>query len=123
MFIAYKLLNLELIRHGCWRDFLQYRKILCKVDAHSLRIDFLENCLKADIIPRFLTFRIPNNGCFNDKAVHEFQVRLLRKEITTARAEKRVSLEKLKENRDKLKEQLPEKCIPSVILGSISKNI
>ena len=116
MFIAFKLFNLELIRHDCWKDFLQYRKALRKAESHSLRINFLENCLKADIIPRFLTFRIPNNGCFNDKAVHEFQVRLLKREIFTGKEEKKLSLEKLTENREKLKVKLPEKCIPSVIL-------
>ena len=79
MFLPYKLLMLECKRNDNWKDFLQYRKTVRKKENHCLRINFLENCLKANIVPRFLKFRIPANGCFDDKAVLDFQLRLLRR--------------------------------------------
>ena len=99
MFLSFKLLTLELKRNGCWKIFLQYRKFLQKLDNHNLRIGFLNNCLKSKIIPRFLKFRVPKNGCFDDRAVHEFQVKLLRKEIYNAGRVKNSTSEKLIENR------------------------
>jgi len=63
-----------------------------------------------------LKFRIPNNGCFDDRSVHEFQIRLLRKELHKAPDEKISSLRKLDENRDKFKQKLPNYYIPSIIL-------
>ncbi|XP_066916931.1 uncharacterized protein [Clytia hemisphaerica] len=116
MFLSYKLLRLELQRNDCWKDFLQYQKFLEKVENHNLRIVFLNNCLKSKIIPRFLKFRIPNNGCFDDRSVHEFQINLLRKELHKAATEKSTSVRKLDESRDSFKQKLPNKCTSSVIL-------
>ena len=116
MFLPFKLLTLELKRNDCWKIFLQYRKFLQKLESHNLRIGFLNNCLKSKIIPQFLKFRIPSNGCFDDRTVHDFQVKLLRKEIYNAGRDKNLTLEKLVENREKLKQQLPNYCIPSIIL-------
>jgi len=87
MFLAYSLLIKELKRNGCWKDFLLYRKALRQNRNHSLRIDFLENCLKANIIPHFLKFRVPTNGCFDDKVVLDFQLQLLRKELFKAKGD------------------------------------
>ncbi len=106
MFLAYALLMLELKRNGCWKDFLQYRKVLRKKESHSLRIEFLENCLKASIIPKFLKFRIPTNGCFDDKAVLDFQLRLLRKELYKAKGDWTTTVAKLEEKRDRIKQKL-----------------
>ena len=39
----------------------------------NLLLKFLESCRSAEIIPRFLAFRIANNGCFDNKSVHDFQ--------------------------------------------------
>ena len=103
-------------RNGSWKEYLHYRKVLRQKENHRLRINFLENCLKANIVPRFLKFRIPVNGCFEDKAVLEFQLRLLRKEIYSARGDLRAALEKLEENRNKLKQKVKVNIIPSIIL-------
>ena len=43
---------------------------------------FLENCLRNDVLPSFLKFRVPENGCFERTLVHNFQLRLLRRELT-----------------------------------------
>lgn len=73
MFIPQKLLKIELERHGCcWKLFLDYRTMREKVLMHNLRLKYLESCRSAEIIPRFLTFRILNNGCFDNKSVHDF---------------------------------------------------
>ena len=85
MFIPLRLLNLELKRSDCLRAFLQYKKLVCKAETCNLRIIFLDNCLKAEIIPNFLRFRIPNNGCFDERSVRDFQRRLLRKEWISAK--------------------------------------
>ena len=37
------------------------------------------------MIPHFLKFRIPNNGCFDQQKVFEFQIRLLHQEIIKAK--------------------------------------
>ena len=116
MFLSFKLLRLELRRTGCWKSFLQYQKWLLKVENNNLRIGFLDNCLKSRIIPRFLKFRIPNNGCFDDRSVEDFQVNLLRKEIFKASEEGRTTSHKLDATREKLKQIVPRYCIPSIIL-------
>ena len=106
MFLAYRLLLLELRRNHCIHGFLQYKKALCKVESHSLRINFLENCLRSDIIPKFLRFRVPNNGCFDDKSVHDFQKRLLRKEIFAAKHDLDTSRQTLSEKRKDLQSRV-----------------
>jgi len=85
-------------------------------EKNSLRLQFLDNCCKADIIPRFLKFRIPNNGCFDDKSVNEFQLHLLRKELIKAKHETQESKHRLTAARDYLKQSIPLKLLPSVIL-------
>ena len=85
MFLPLRLLAQELKGHDCWKLYLDYTKIRGKIENNKLRIAFLEDCKRADIIPRFLKFRIPNNGCFDQKSVHDFQRNLLRKEIISAK--------------------------------------
>ena len=98
MFLPYKLLSIELKRNGCWKSFLQYRGMLDKVENHNIRIEFLDNCKSSDVIPRFLKFRIPNNGCFDDASIHSFQIRLLKNEIHKAKRELEASKEKVNES-------------------------
>ena len=116
MFLAYKLFYLELKRSCCWKYFLDYRKLLVKRVNNSLRVKFLENCLKANIIPNFLKFRIPTNGCFDEKSVHDFQLRLLRKEVYQAKGDLTSTQEKLTVNRNALKQRINAEMIPSIIL-------
>ena len=106
MFLPNNLFKLELQRTSCWKEFLKYRSILRKIANNSLRIDFLECCLKSCISPRFLMFRIPNNGCFDDCSVEEFQQRLLRKEIVKAKSDKSAEEAKLTEIRNHMKEKV-----------------
>ena len=116
MMLPYRLLELELKRNGCWKDFLQYQKTLLKCDKNSLRIKFLDKCKRADIIPKFLKFRIPTNGCFDEKSVHEFQKRLLHRETIRAKESSQTLQHQLEVKRAALRDKAPEKCLPSIVL-------
>ena len=116
MFLPHRLLATEMKRRDCWREYLQYQKVLDKVENNRLRIDFLEKCKRADIIPHFLRFRIPNNGCFNDKSIHDFQNTLLQKELIEAKSNLRDLSQNLETTRSVLRDKAPTKCLPSIIL-------
>ncbi len=118
MFLPLKLLHLELKRNSCFKDYLSYKNFLEKSDKCVERVSFLERCRDSDIIPKFLNFRIPTNGCFDDQSVHNFQRRLLLKEIDKAKKQLSEHYVKLDEKRQILRENIPKKCIPSVILHS-----
>ena len=105
-------------RKGWWKVYLKYRSSLRKIENHRLRINFLEECKKADIIPKFLKFRIPNNGCFEDQALREFQLKLLRKEIIKAKCDLENSKMNIFTVRNELKDLVGYKYLPSIILHS-----
>ena len=116
MFLSLCLLARELQRSGCWKQYLQYQKAICKVESNSLRIKFLENCKRADIIPKFIKFRIPNNDCFDEKSIHNFQRNLLNKEIHKAKNDLQILTTTLNEKRQQLTSVAPEKALPSVVI-------
>ena len=95
MLLPYRLLTSELARNDCTNIVMQYRKALEKQEKNCLRVKFLSSCLKADVVPRFLKFRIPNNGTFDNKSVLEFQLNLLRKELYRAKTDLETSKGKL----------------------------
>ena len=66
------------------------------------------------VIPKFLRFRIPANGCFNNLAVKNFRRKLLKLEIDKARNLKVEMDSKLKTARDSLVDGLPDKLLESV---------
>ena len=81
-----------------------------------MRIKFLDKCKRADLIPKFLKFRIPTNGCFDDKSVHDFQRRLLHRETIRAKESCQTLQQQLNEKRASLRDNAPEKCLPSILL-------
>ena len=85
IFLPLRLLAKELQWDYCWKQYLQYTKALYKIDNNNLRIKFLERCKRAEIIPKFLKFRVPNNGCFDEESIHTFQKTLLNKELQKAK--------------------------------------
>ena len=91
MFLPQRLLHLELRRRDCLKDLFRYQDQLLKLVNNRLRIEFIGHCKRADIIPRFLKFRIPNNGCFDEDSIHDFQKKLLHKELIKAK-EDQISL-------------------------------
>ena len=46
------------------------------------------SCKKADAIPQFLRFWIPNKNGLNENSVHDFQLKLLSQELAKARSHK-----------------------------------
>ena len=115
MFLPRRLLAIELQRRHGWKYFLNYKKLMEKTVKCDQRIVFLQNCKKADIIPKFLKFRIPNNGCFDDNAVHKFQKSLLQKEISKSKDQLKVLNNQSHDKISVLRDHTPTKCIPSVL--------
>ena len=114
MFLPYRLLAIELKRSDCWKPFLQYQKSVRKCEVNRCRIHFLDSCKKADVIPRFLRFRIPNNGCFDDNSVWSFQKKLLSQEIIKAKVHQTKLKETLEIRRTAVKDLTPENALPSI---------
>ena len=80
------LLRMVLKNKFTWRLVLDYLKHFNKFNSSFLRIKFLR--IYNDNIPDFLRFRVPDNGVFSDQAVHSFQLRLLRSELSQANADR-----------------------------------
>lgn len=118
MILPLRLLATELNRNDCLKTFFQYQNALEKVGNNSLRLKFIDNCIKSDVIPRFLKFRIPNNGCFDDNSVHSFQKGLLRKELLRAQDSLKLARSNLDTRRNAVKNNVPEHLLPSVALHS-----
>ena len=118
MFLPYRLLSLELTRNDCTHYFLQYRKSLEKVEKNQLRVKFINSCLQADVIPRFLKFRVPNNGAFDQNSVFEFQKALLRKELYKAKQHTEVLNDKVSTKRQLIQVHIPEYLLSSIAVHS-----
>ena len=69
----------------CWKQYLHHERSLLKRENCKCRIKFLENCRSADLIPKFLNFRISNNGCFEPTTIHNLQRKLLKEELFKAK--------------------------------------
>ena len=95
---------------------LEHRKRYIKSATCRSRIRFLEDCLRNDVIPNFLRFRIPENGCFEPTIVHNFQRRLLKAELSKSIDDKNNAEIKLTQSRAALKLKCPAYLLPSVIL-------
>ena len=84
MFLSWRLLKKRLGQTNKWLLYLKYVKARKKFENNRLRVSFLRTCLRNDLIPKFLMFRLPKNGIFEQTAVHNFQKRELRRHISTA---------------------------------------
>ena len=118
MFLPFRLFKKELQRVDCFREYLNYVKSLKKHDNCALRISFLEQCRDSEITPKFLKFRIPNNGVFDDSSVHNFQRGLLHKEIGKARTALTQCITRLDQSRHCITQKLPSRCVPSAVIYS-----
>ena len=74
-----------------------------------------KKCLQADIIPRFLKFRVPENGCFEPTVVHNFQRNLLKVELSKAKKTKETHSNIIETKRTLLKNLAPINLIPSIV--------
>ena len=115
MLLPLCLLALCLQRSDCWKEYLDYDRSLKKRVNCQCRIDFIEKCIQADIIPRFLKFRIPENGCFEPRVVHNFQRNLLKAELAKARKQKETHVNVIETKRTLLRNKVQPKFIHSII--------
>ena len=99
-------------RNSAWGEVYAHNNIT----RVELRIVFLEKCLINDVIPNFLRFRIPENGCFEPTIVQKFQRRLLKAELGKARSIFEHAINRLNDARCVLKENCRVLLLPSVIL-------
>ena len=123
MFLNETELHSELRRSACYKDYLNYQNVIEKYDKCVERLNFITKCRDSDIIPKFLLFRVPNNGCFDDQSVHNFQRRLLHKEIATAQNQLKEHDKSLDDKRSSLRVKLPPDLIPSVVWHSRLRRI
>ena len=107
MFPTYYLFAISLKQVGFWQQYLHYRRSLLKRGNCNCYIQFVENYRSADVIRKFLKFRIPNNGCFEPTAVHNFQRKLLREELFKAKKALAEQESKVCDERNILKSVLP----------------
>ena len=110
-----RLSKIELERREIWKDYLSYSNERIKHIKCLSRINFLQKCWNAKIIPRFLKFRIPENGCFIQSEITKFQRNLLRKEMNQAKSTCKLKEKDVEIKRNNLKERLPRQLIPTVI--------
>ena len=85
MLLPRGLLAIRLKHSNSWKHVLKYFRLVIKRQKTYQRIKFINQCRAADIIPRFLRFRIPDNGCFEPTVVHNFQRKLLNQEWKKAK--------------------------------------
>ena len=67
--------------HETTISFRNLEKIDLKINKTRLDIEYLEKCLKFNVIPKFLFFKLANHRLRNSKVYHEIQLKLLRDEI------------------------------------------
>ena len=97
------------------KTFTKLFKIFKKLLNCKYRLDFLKNCNNNEIIPDFLRFRIPKNEVFSGQAVHSFQLKLLRKEISHAEQGCRLFEEKFGDDRGIFRKKIEKKLLPSIV--------
>ena len=94
---------------------MDYENNVCKYENSRCRINSLKNCLSTDIIPDFLKFCVPKTDVFSNQAVHLFQLKLLRSEISTAADTHCKCDQKRAASRKVLLKNLDNHLLPSVI--------
>ena len=93
---------------------MDYAAALLTATNCQQRILFLKKCLSNDLIPRFLKFRIAENDCFEATMIHNFQRRLLRREVSEAQLTMIMRLDQLRNARQFLKEKCTDYLLLSV---------
>ena len=63
----------------------KFRRTKFKLTKAYARIGFLNKCVRYKVIPKFLSFKVPNNNTFDRKHVFDFQYNLISSELLKAR--------------------------------------
>ena len=107
-------LRQTLKRKLTWKFVLDYLKFFKKIQVSVHRLKFLRKCLKNYLIPDFLKIRVPENGVFSDKAVHHFQLKLLRTETSRANEDRKRHEEMLMKVRSLVQKEIDEQWWASI---------
>ena len=91
-----------------WKIELDYLQFFKKVQVSVHTMKFLRKCLKNELIPDFLNFRVPENGVFSDQAVHNFRLKLLRIETSRANEDRKRYEEMLMKARSLVQKEIDE---------------
>ena len=118
MHLPRRLLAIILKQRICWETIPKYFRLLKKRENTIQRIEFIKKCKGADIIPRFLKFRVPTNGAFEPTVVHNFQRKLLNQELRKANELLSKYDSTLEEWRKEIRNKVPVIYIPSVIFNA-----
>ena len=105
-----------------WKIVLDYLKFFKKVQVSVHRLKFLRKCLKNDLIPDFLKFRVPENEVFSDQAVHNFQLKLLRTETSRANEDRKRYEEMLRKARSLVQKEIDKQWWAS-IFGFVRRQV
>ena len=111
-----KLLKIELKRQGTLTSWYAYLNLKSKPLKTCKRIEFLQTCEENKVIPKFLKFRIPKNGCFNANEVERFQAKLLKIELKNAKHLLNKRRQDTEEFLSEFRPNIPAKLIPTVLL-------
>ena len=112
MFLPRRLLKKTLGSIECLSVFNQYCRKRRKLISAQLRGIFLQRCLNNQLIPRFLNFGIPENGCFEETIVRNFQRKLLRREMSQANIIVKRHEDELRTVREQIIRLCPQKANP-----------
>ena len=74
----------------------------CKLRKASLDIDFLANCVKHNLTPKFIQFKVTNRGLRGSNVYKQCQTKLLNQELEN----KRKHLQQLNRQFNQIKEQI-----------------
>ena len=99
----------------CYSVYRGYKKVRLKLIVMKVRLEFLLKCKNLDIIPKFLSFKVPTNGVFDIRQVHRFQIKLLRTEIHKTRILLNDQQNKLDLCRKRVQLNIPKILWPSII--------
>ena len=112
--LPYRLLICELDRWNSKKLFFVYQRKYEQKLTNTQRRIFLEECVKKKIIPNFVKFRVPKNGCFKNSSVRGFQKNLLKKEVHAC-VDKQAKLDDAVDKaREDLKCSIHENLLPSI---------
>ena len=114
MYLPYSRLAYALKRDNSWEKFLVYSRSRIQRENNIQRIKFIQACKNADIIPRFLRFRIPTNGCFEPTVGLNFQRKLLNQELKRAKD----ALANHEHNHARKRKEL-QNCLPEHLFSSV----
>ena len=79
------------------KSIRKYERTDYKISKIKLDTEFLENCIKNNLIPTFVKFKVANHRLKNSKTYKDCQIRLLHEEVHNKRKQLNIQIKKLKQ--------------------------